>query len=214
MQYGMTKPFRSTVAQCFSRISQMVNLMNYFSPYIKIWNLSIDTHDVGHIMMNRNIKFKLLPNKFQNTIGEDTNEDQNNLAYTKFVSLVKQCQTKDDCEGAKMKEACQKLKNQSNKHKDDGGKSLDRSSKSKNQESTNTAKKANFSKDAKGEAKYCALCNASGCPVCLYHNHNTEGCWLLTLYIVYVLQLDKIHLHKSIQEFWQFVRANSSKITL
>ena len=78
----MTKPFGSTVAQCLRRVDQMANLLNYFPPMstrdelpdMEVWNLAIDTCDVGHLM-NRKIKFNLLPTKFQNTLEEEVDED-------------------------------------------------------------------------------------------------------------------------------------------
>lgn len=182
MQYGMTKPFGSQVAQCFRRVDMLANLINYFPPTcnrdempeIEAWELAMYGNEVTD-MMNRKMKFNLLPTKFQNTLDEDTDEDWRTMIYPKFVALVQQCESKDERERAEMQANREKLKASAKKRsKDDGGESLDRSSRSKNH-STKRFKK-NHHKSNKGEALYCALCKTAGAPKWLYTNHDTDGC--------------------------------------
>ena len=181
MQYGMRKPFGATVAQCFRRVDMMVNLLQFFPPIttrdempdMDDWNSAQETRDVTNLM-NRRIKFNLLPEKFQNSLEEDTDDDWRTMVYPKFVALVQQCETKDERERKEMMANREKLKASALKRKDDGLEGLDRASKSKNQ--ANKRHKNNNNKNYKGDAQYCALCKAAGAPVWLYKNHATKDC--------------------------------------
>ena len=181
MQYGMTKPFGAKVAQCFRRVDMLANLMNYFPPTcnrdempeIEAWEMAMYGNEVSD-MMNRKMKFNLLPTKFQNTLEEDTEEDWRVMVYPKFVALVQQCEAKDERERVEMAKNREKLKASALKRKDDGGEGLDRSSKSKNQ--AHKRFKKEHSKSGKGEASFCALCKNAGAPKWLYKNHNTADC--------------------------------------
>ena len=124
-------------------------------------------------MMNRKIKFNLLPKKFQNSLEEDNDEDWRVMVYPKFVALVQQCETKDEREREEIRQNREKLKKASKRKRDDE-ENLNRQQRSKNK-STKRFKERQES-NGKGEAKYCWMCKAAGAPAFKYKSHRAEDC--------------------------------------